>query len=118
MEEKRLKNEVRFALWQVNRERKVIEAFAKDPTNENVASVTLEVAGVEHLIVIHEDDCKDFAELLLKFNRKEEQRIVGSEYFAKAAEKMKERVAPIVGLGVAYAHSMLDIVGRVRAAIL
>ena len=78
MEEKMLKSEVSFALEQVRHERRVIEAFVEDPTNENVASVTLEVSGVEHVILIHDEDAVELADLLLKFNDKERVRMCGS----------------------------------------
>ena len=77
MEKKRLSSEVLLAMEQLCHERRVIEAFAEDPTNENVGSVTLEVSGVEHIILIHDSDAKEFANLLLKFNKKEHARMVG-----------------------------------------
>ena len=77
MNEKKLFNEVSFALEQIAHERKVIKAYASDPTNENVGSVTLEVSGVEHVILIHDEDVVEFANLLLKYNKKEHARMVG-----------------------------------------
>ena len=70
-------SEVRFAKEQVAHERKVIEKFAEDPTNENVASVTLEVSGVEYVIPIHDEDAKSLAKVLLKFNKKERMSLDG-----------------------------------------
>lgn len=70
-----ISSEVRFAKEQVAHERKVIEAFARDPQNENVASVTLQVSGIDHTILIHEQDYTEFADLLMKFNRKEKARL-------------------------------------------
>lgn len=79
MEKKRLSSEVLLAMEQLCHERRVIEAFAEDPTNENVGSVTLEVSGVEHIILIHDSDAKELANLLLKFNKKEHARMVGGK---------------------------------------
>lgn len=68
---------VPFALEQIAHERKVIEAFAHDPQNENVASVTLKVSGVEYIILIHDEDFRSLAMTLLKMNKRERVRIEG-----------------------------------------
>lgn len=75
MANKELSIGVPFALEQIAHERKVIEAFARDTQNENVASVTLQVSGIDHTILIHEQDYTEFADLLMKFNRKEKARL-------------------------------------------
>lgn len=75
MESTSLSSEVLFALEQVANERRVIEAFKADPTNENVGIVTLQVSGIEHDILIHDEDVMEFADLLLKFNKKERARL-------------------------------------------
>jgi len=75
MAKKELSFGVPFALEQIAHERKVIEAFARDPQNKNVASVTLQVSGIDHTILIHEQDYNEFADLLMKFNRKEKARL-------------------------------------------
>lgn len=76
--------DVRFAQEQVAHERKVIEKFAEDPTNENVASVTLEVSGVEHIILIHDEDYKALAKMLLRFNTKERVSLEGKQLIQSA----------------------------------
>lgn len=79
MEQNRLSSEVLLALEQLCHERRIIEAFAEDPTNENVGSVTLEVSGVEHVILVHDWDAKELANLLLRFNKKEHARMTGGK---------------------------------------
>lgn len=73
---------VPFALEQIAHERKVIEAFARDPQNENVASVTLEVSGVEHIIPIHDRYYPMIAALLMTIKRDEEGVIAQVNYHA------------------------------------
>ena len=97
-------NEIRFALEMVAHERKIIEKFADEPTNENVASVTLEVNGVEHVVLIHDEDFKTLAELLLKFNSKERMRLEGKRMIESASDN--RALSYVVGLG-AYAVSLL-----------
>ena len=84
MERTELSSAVRFAQEQVAHERKVIEKFSDDPTNENVASVTLEVSGVEHIILIHDEDYKALAKMLLKFNSKERVSLEGKQLIQSA----------------------------------
>ena len=97
-------NEIRFALEMVAHERKVIEKFADEPTTENVASVTLEVNGVEHVVLIHDEDFKTLAELLLKFNSKERMRLEGKRMIESASDN--RALSYVIGLG-AYAVSLL-----------
>ena len=79
-----LSSEVLFAQEQVAHERKVIEAFMKDPMSENVVSVTLEVSGEEYVIPIHEEDYKALAKMLLKFNSKERVSLEGKQLIQSA----------------------------------
>lgn len=81
-----ISSEVRFAKEQVAHERKVIEKFAEDPTNENVASVTLEVSGLEYVIPIHDEDVKSLSKVLLKFNKKESVRLEGKQLIQSATD--------------------------------
>ncbi len=76
MKEKKLSSEVQFALMQIEHEKKVIQAFLENP-NENVASVCLEVGGVEHTILIHNEDYAKLCSLLMEFNHAEHGRVTG-----------------------------------------
>ncbi|MBO6033996.1 MAG: hypothetical protein J6Q22_21590 [Prevotella sp.] len=76
MSKKELSNEVQVAMEQVAHERKVIEAFARDPQNENVASVTLQVSGIEHTILVHDRDYPKLYSLLVEMNQSENERLL------------------------------------------
>lgn len=106
-----LSSEVLFAQEQVAHERKVIEAFMKDPMSENVVSVTLEVSGVEHIILIHDEDFGKLAHLLLKFNKKESVRLEGKQLIQSATDNRALSysvgwIANIVG-GLNYAAAIM-----------
>lgn len=73
-----MNREEKIAMMQIEHDRKVIEAFAKNPS-ENVASVCLEVGGVEHTILIHEPDYPKLVSLLKSCNHEEEERLVGEK---------------------------------------
>lgn len=74
MAKKQLSNEVQVAQMQVEHERKVMDAFMECPS-ENVASVTLEVGGIEHTILIHDDDYPQLYALLCRLNDAENKRL-------------------------------------------
>lgn len=74
MSKKELSHEVAFAKMQVAYERNVIEKFNENP-KENVASVTLEVGGVEHTILIHEADYPKLYSLLKELNQAENNHL-------------------------------------------
>lgn len=74
MKKKKLSNEVQVAQMQVAHERKVIETFNETP-EENVASVTLEVGGIEHTILIHDEDYPQLYALLCRLNDAENERL-------------------------------------------
>lgn len=108
---KELSASMQYALEQVANERKVIEAFRKEPQSENVASVTLEVSGVEHIILIHDEDFGKLAHLLLKFNKKESVRLEGKQLIQSATDNRALSysvgwIANIVG-GLNYAAAVM-----------
>ena len=74
MSKKELSNELQVAQMQVAHERKVIEAFSETP-EENVASVTLEIGGIEHTILIHDEDYPKLYALLCQINDAENERL-------------------------------------------
>lgn len=74
MSKKELSNEVQVAQMQIAHERKVIGAFMESP-KENVASVTLEVGGIEHTILIHDEDYPKLYALLCQINDAENERL-------------------------------------------
>jgi hypothetical protein len=74
MSKKQLSHEVEFAKMQLAHDCNVIEKFNENPS-ESVASVTLEVGGVEYIILIHDEDYPSFSSLLLEFNRAENERL-------------------------------------------
>jgi len=74
MSKKELLNEVQVAQMQVEHERKVVEAFMESP-KENVASVTLEVGGIEHTILIQDEDYPKLYALLCQINDAENERL-------------------------------------------
>ena len=76
MEQKNLSSEVQFALMQIEREKEVLQAFLENPS-ENVASVCLEVGGVEHTILIHDEDYPKLCSLLMELNHAEKERVSG-----------------------------------------
>ena len=76
MKKKKLSCEVQFALTQIEHENKVIKAFLENPS-ENVASVCLEVGGVEHTILIHDEDYSKLCSLLMEFNHAENDCMTG-----------------------------------------
>lgn len=76
MESMTLSSEVLFALNQIRHEKNCIESFTQDKSNDNIACVTLEVSGEKYFIMIHDEDAAEFANLLLKFNKKERARII------------------------------------------
>lgn len=49
-------------------EKKVLLQFINTPSEENVASVILEIGGIEYLFVIDERDYIDLFRLLMKIN--------------------------------------------------
>ena len=106
-----ISSEMQFALEQVAHERRVIEKFIEDPTSENVASVTLEVSGIEHIILIHDEDFGKLAHLLLKFNKKENVRLEGKQLIQSATDNRALSysvgwIANIVG-GLNYAAAVM-----------
>ena len=108
---KELSASMQYALEQVANERKVIEVFRKEPQSENVASVTLEVSGVEHIILIHDEDFGKLAHLLLKFNKKESVRLEGKQLIQSATDNRALSysvgwIANIVG-GLNYAAAVM-----------
>ena len=74
MTKKVLSSEVQLAKMLVENERKVIQTFI-EATEENVASVCLEVDGKEHTILIHDEDHKKLCALLLELNDAENVRL-------------------------------------------
>lgn len=74
MKKKKVSSEVQVAQMQVAHERKVIETFNETP-EENVASVTLEVGGIEHTILIHDEDYPQLYALLCRLNDAENERL-------------------------------------------
>lgn len=74
MAKKQLSDEVQVAQMQVAHERKVMDAFMECPS-ENVASVTLEVGGIEHTILIHDEDYPQLYALLCRLNDAENERL-------------------------------------------
>jgi len=74
MSKKELSNEVQVAQMQVAHERKVMDAFMECPS-ENVASVTLEVGGIEHTILIHDENYHQLYTLLCRLNDAENERL-------------------------------------------
>jgi len=74
MNEKKSLRELQFASLQNEHEKKVIEAFMESP-KENVASVTLEVGGIEHTILIHDEDYPKLYALLCQINDAENERL-------------------------------------------
>lgn len=74
MKKKKLSSEVQVAQMQVEHERKVMDAFMECPS-ENVASVTLEVGGIEHTILIHDEDYPQLYALLCRLNDAENERL-------------------------------------------
>lgn len=74
MTKKQLSNEVQVAQTQVEHERNVMDAFMECPS-ENVASVTLEVGGIEHTILIHDEDYPQLYALLCRLNDAENKRL-------------------------------------------
>lgn len=74
MSKKELSNQMQVAQMQVAHERKVMDAFMECPS-ENVASVTLEVSGIEHTILIHGEDYPQLYALLCRLNDAENERL-------------------------------------------
>lgn len=74
MSKKELQSDVRLAKAFVAQERKVIDAFMESP-EENVASVCLEVGGIEHTILIHDEDYPLLYALLCRLNDAENERL-------------------------------------------
>lgn len=101
MEGKELSDEVQVAQMQVAHERKVIEAFNETP-EENVASVTLEVGGIEHTILIHDEDYPQLYALLCKINDAENERLgkllneIEKRSYSMTLDEMKKIPAEIV----------------------
>ena len=95
MSKKELSNEVQVAQMQVAHERKVMDAFMECPS-ENVASVTLEVSGIEHTILIHDEDYPQLYALLCKLNDSENVRLAKLLNEMKNNQKLMENVLDVV----------------------
>lgn len=74
MNEKKSLIELQFASLQNEHEKKVIEAFLESPS-ENVASICLEVGGIEHILLIRETDYPKLCTLLVELNRAQSERL-------------------------------------------
>lgn len=111
MDEKDLLSATHFALEQIAQERSVIKRFAEDHTDESVASVTLVVGGIEHVILVHDEDFGKLAHFLLKLNKKESVRLHGQRLIQSATANRSlsyslGRIVNIVG-GLNYAAAMI-----------